>query len=72
MLVLLNYILITYNLLKMQKPDIELIEKARDLNSIDWDIAFELAGKAQSITAKEQIEGIAKSLYHKEEYCGCL
>jgi hypothetical protein len=52
----------------MTKNDEELLEKAKKLTSIDWSYADMYAKQADSIEVKKQLESIAKTLYHKEEY----
>lgn len=57
----------------MSEHDRKLIEQAKKLSYTDWSLAFDMAEKAVSKQAKNELENIGKRLYHTEEYrCGCL
>lgn len=52
----------------MTKNDEQLIKDANNLYCVDWYLADQMAKKADTEEAKNQLQDIAKRLYHKEEY----
>lgn len=52
----------------MTKNDDQLIKDANHLYCVDWYLAEQMAKKADTEEAKNQLQDIAKRLYHKEEY----
>lgn len=54
------------NLINM--TDNQLIEKALNLNYIDWAMAGEYAKQADTPETKERLRKIESNLYKKEEY----
>lgn len=47
--------------------DRELVLKTKDLKCWQWGIAYYNAAQARTKEAREEIEGIAKNMYHQEE-----
>lgn len=57
----------------MTDKDTKLIEEAKKLDCTDWGLAFDYAKDAETEQAKQELERIGKSLYHREEaQCGCI
>ncbi len=57
----------------MTENDKKLIEKALELDCIDWAVAGVYAKHAESPEAKEQLRKIESVLYRTEEYqAGCM
>lgn len=52
----------------MTKNDEQLIKDANHLYCVDWYLADQMAKKADTEEDKNQLQDIAKRLYHKEEY----
>lgn len=52
----------------MTKNDEQLIKDANHLYCVDWYLADQMAKKADTEEAKNQLQDIAKRAYHKEEY----
>lgn len=52
----------------MTEKDIELIKKAKKLQSIDWAISVQYEKEADTEEAKDILHSISNQLYHTEEY----
>lgn len=51
----------------MNDKDRKLVEEAESLRrAIDWEIAYDLLREAESQEARDRIEDVVKSLYHKD------
>lgn len=55
---------------EISKTDQKLVSMAKSLHCSDWHLCEELASKAESEEAKEEIRKQGKRLYHKEEAAG--